>query len=349
MNDKGVWTVAEQRDGRLAPVSFELLAWGRGLADALGVPLSSVVLAGRLAGGQLEELFQRGADLVYLVEAPELAEFRAETHANALCGLVREHRPEIVLAAATSSGRTLMPYAAMRLGTGLTADCTALDIDGATGNLLQTRPAIGGNILATIKTQTRRPQMATVRPRSIRAPERQAGRKGELVPSVFRTEWEDGRVRVAGFRANANEAINLQAAEVIVAGGRGMKKKDNFAALSRLAGLLGGAVGASRDAVDRGWAVYPQQIGLSGKTVAPRLYLGFGVSGSIQHLAGMKTAETIVAVNSDPEAQIFKVADFGIVADLFEVLPRLTSALKRERASGRRSGDGEPAEAREKP
>ena len=328
----GVWTIAEQRSGRLERLSFELLVWGRALADRRQVPLASVVLGGRIEATELAELFERGADLVLLVEAPELAEFRAETFANALCVLVRERRPEIILAAASSSGRTLMPYAAMKLGAGLTADCTGLDIEPETGNLLQTRPAIGGNIMATIRTPERRPQMATVRPRSARPLERQPGRRGELERVDFRPGWADPRARVLGFRPNGEEEIDIQAAEVIVAGGRGMKKKDNFARLQHLAVLLGGAVGASRDAVDRGWTVYPRQIGLSGKTVVPKLYLGFGVSGSIQHLAGMKTAETIVAVNSDPDAQIFKVADFGIVADLFEVLPLLAARLEKERA-----------------
>ena len=327
---RGVWTVAESHEGRLKAVSFELLRRGRELADSLKQELVSVLLCGNIPDAEPARLIRRGADRVLLVRDGKLDSFVVETYSNVLCGLIRERRPEIVLAAATPNGRTLLPHAAMRLYAGLTADCTGLAIDAVTGDLLQTRPAIGGNILATITSPNHRPQMATVRPKSTLPLPEDAAREGVIERVPFRAEWFDGRVRVLGRRAEGEEDVNIQEADVVVSGGRGMKKAEHFALLHRLAGNLGGVVGASRDAVDRGWAKYPRQVGLSGKTVTPRLYVAAGISGSIQHLAGMKTAGTIVAVNTNEDAPIFQVADFGIVGDLFEVLPLLNRKLERE-------------------
>lgn len=221
-----------------------------------------------------------------------------------------------------------MPVVAVKAGAGLTADCTVLDIEEGTGNLLQTRPAIGGNIMATIKTPEHRPQMATVRPRSTQPATRQAGRKGQVVRLKAPKELLASRIRRAGFVPNPEEH-GLADADLVVAVGRGIKKAENLPLVQKLAGVLGAALGATRDVVDRGWLSYPHQIGLSGKTVTPKLYVGVGASGSIQHLAGMQTAETIVAINIDPEAQIFRVADFGIVGNLFNVLPVLTEKLSK--------------------
>lgn len=330
MEHKGVWTIAEAHEGRLRTVSFELLARGRKLADDLGDELVSVLIGVIIPDEDLMELIHRGADRVITVSDEQLEDFIVETYSNVLCSLVRQRRPEIVLAAATFNGRTLLPHAAMRLHVGLTADCTGLAIDEKTHDLLQTRPAIGGNILATIKSPNHRPQMATVRPKSTRPLEKDLSRKGGIEHVLLREEWLDRRVRKLGVRVDKDEDVNIQEADIVVSGGRGMKKGENFILLHRLAKHLGGMVGASRDAVDRGWAKYPQQVGLSGKTVTPKLYIAVGISGSIQHLAGMKTSDIIVAVNNNEDAAIFQVADFGIVGDLFEVLPLLNEKLSRE-------------------
>ena len=330
MTYAGVWTIAEARDGALRQVSFELLTRGRKLADKRDTTLSSVVLASGISDETVRELIKRGADRVYVVDDPALAHFTAETFSNVLVKLIDTYAPEIIIAAATTSGRTLMPHVSMRTHAGLTADCTDLDIEEGTGNLLQTRPAIGGNILATIKTPEFRPQMSTVRPRSTKPAPVDASRTGEIVRLPFDPALRDNRVRRIGFKANEGEEVDIQSADVVVSGGKGLKKAENFALIRELAEKLGGAIGASRDAVDRAWIGYPHQVGLSGKTVTPKLYVAAGISGAIQHLAGMKTAETIVAINSDPDAQIFRVADYGIVGDLFEVLPLLNERLSRE-------------------
>jgi electron transfer flavoprotein alpha subunit len=329
-----VWTLAEQYEGKLEPLSFELLTRGRALADKRGAKLASVLIGFDNDRGGIRELFERGADIVYLVEEPRLAYYVNDIYANALTHLIRTYEPEIFIAGASTQGRTLMPYVAARIVTGLTADCTELDIEEGTGNLLQTRPAIGGNIMATIKTPDHRPQMATVRPKSTPVPPRTPGRTGKIVEVSLPADVLRGREERLGFRPIEGGAGNISEADRIVAGGRGMKKSENFALLDELAGRLDASVGATRDAVDRGWAEYPRQIGLSGKTVVPKLYMAFGISGSIQHLAGMKTSETIVAVNTDPDAQIFHVADFGIVGDLFEVIPELVKELDARRAKG---------------
>ena len=220
-----------------------------------------------------------------------------------------------------------MPYLAVKVGTGLTADCTELDIEEGTGNLLQTRPAIGGNIMATIKTPDRRPQMATVRPKSSRPLGKDASRTGKIIEVPVTDDMFDDRVTVVGYRRDATDFVNLEESDIVVAGGKGLKKGDNFAMIRELASRLGGVAGASREAVDRGWIGYPYQIGLSGKTISPKLYIGVGISGSIQHLAGIKTSETIVSINSDPDANLHKIADFGIVGDAFQIVPEIMRRL----------------------
>ena len=330
MSYNGVWTMAEARDGELEQVSFELLTRGRKLADKLDEELASVVIGDEISEEQAYELIHRGADKVYLLNAPELKDFIVENYSNVMENLIDDFKPEIILAAATTMGRTLMPYVAIRTDAGLTADCTGLDIEEDTGNLLQTRPAIGGNILATIKTPEHRPQMATVRPRSTRPASKDESRSGEIIKIDLDKSLLDGRVEKIGFRKNDDEAVNIQDADVAAAGGKGLKKGENFDLIRELAAHFDGAVGASRDAVDRDWISYPHQVGLSGKTVTPKLYFAVGVSGAIQHLAGMKTADNIIAINEDPDADIFKVSDFGIVGDLFEVLPELNKKLAEE-------------------
>jgi len=323
------WILAEQGGRHIRPVSYELLAWGRRLADKLGGALAAVALGDRLERTELEGLISRGADHVYVAEEPVLAHFLVEPYAAVLEDLIRRKRPEIFLAAATTLGRTLMPYLAVRLHTGLTADCTHLDVEENTGHLLQIRPAIGGNVMATIRTPVHRPQMATVRPHTIAPAIPVAGRCGQIIPVTVRPEVLRSRTERLGFRPVAQDEGDIQAARIVVSGGRGLKRPENFRLVRALAAVLGGAVGASREAVDRGWISYPHQVGLSGRTVTPEWYFAIGISGAIQHLAGMKTAEHIVAINSDPQAQIFQVCDFGVVGDLFEVVPALIEELKR--------------------
>jgi electron transfer flavoprotein alpha subunit len=323
----GIWTLAEAAGGKILPVSFELLARGRALAQKRGVRLTAVLMTDRADPEGLEELIQRGSDAVLLVEHPALEHFLVEPHAACLVELIRRHHPEVVLAGATSTGRTLMPYVAVRVDAGLTADCTGLDIEPETGNLLQTRPAIGGNVMATIETPTARPQMATVRPRSTRPLPRETVRRGEILRQAPPAKLAS-RVRRLEF-VPLPDARTIADADVVVSAGRGLKTRQNVRLVAELAEAFDAAVGASRDVVDRGWLDYPHQVGLSGKTIAPRLYVAVGISGAIQHLAGMQTAQTIVAINSDPEAQIFRVADVGIVGDLFTVVPMLTAAIRK--------------------
>lgn len=328
MEYKGVMVVAEQRGTGIHPVTCELLAWGRKLTDKLGEKLSCVIV-GSDVGGYATELIQRGADVVYVIDHPGSPHLLPRPYANALVRLIRETTPEIVLAAATTTGRTVMPLVAAKLQTGLTADCTELDIDPTERLLLQTRPAIGGNIMATIKTPLSRPQMATVRPKSARPLAADARRKGEVVSKKYEPQTFLTLEKLVEFKKDTTQEVNVQDADIIVSGGKGLRSRDNFRMVEELARLLGAAVGATRDVVDLGWIGYPHQIGLSGKTVSPKLYIAIGLSGSVQHLAGMQTSETIVAINKDKDAQIFKVADFGIIGDLFDIVPELMEKLKR--------------------
>jgi len=327
MKHEGVWILAEQFAGRVLPVSFELLRRGRELADKRGAQLSAMIFGHDIDAEGLQQLIDRGADRVVATEAPQLEHFVLEPYAACMLAILDEHRPEIVIAAATTTGRTLMPYVAAKAYAGLTADCTVLDIDPETGRLLQTRPAIGGNILATIITPDRRPQMATVRPHSTRPADPTPGRTGPIIRNQPPADALDGGAELVEFIPETS-AHHLEDADRVVTVGRGIKKADKLPVAEDLANALDAALGASREVVDRGWLSYPHQIGLSGKTITPRLYVGLGVSGSIQHLAGMQTAETIVAINKDAEAQIFRVADIGIVGDLFEVAPVLAEKLR---------------------
>lgn len=331
--DREVWILGEQRDGRIQPVTHELLTRGRTLADARDARLSVVLCTGSADEPGLQELVERGADRVVVIEATELTHFDCERYAACLLELIKECDPEIFIAAATTTGRTLMPYLAVRVKSGLTADCTGLEIDAQTGLLLQTRPAIGGNVMATIKTPAHRPQMATVRPRSTAPAPLIAGRKGIVEKRHPAAETLKSRVRRTGFIPR-EESHDIAEADRIVCVGRGVKKAEGVSIARRLAERLGAAVGGTRDAVDRGWLSYPHQIGLSGKTVSPALYVSLGVSGAIQHIAGMQTAGTIVAVNTDPEAWIFRFADFGIVGDLFDAVPAIIEALSAASSEG---------------
>ncbi len=329
MADQGVWIIAEQIDGRVRIISYELLGRGRELADKRGCELTAVIFGDKIDKDDLQELIRCGADKVIATEAPELTHFDCQRYSACLTELIESHKPEIIIAGATSSGRTLMPYVAIKVHAGLTADCTVLDIEEGTGNLLQTRPAIGGNILATIKTPSHRPQMATVRPHSTKAAEADPTRTGEVIHHTAAAQLLVSDVERLGFVADTAEHT-LDDADLVVTVGRGIKKAENLPIVEQLADKLGAALGATRDVVDRGWLSYPHQVGLSGKTVTPELYIAIGASGAVQHLAGMQTAETIIAINTDPEAPIFRVADFGIIGDLFEVVPALTEKIGKD-------------------
>ncbi|MCD8233494.1 MAG: electron transfer flavoprotein subunit alpha/FixB family protein [Cloacibacillus porcorum] len=323
-----VWTLTEVRGGRVHPVSRELLAWGRELADALGAPLASVVIGSNIKE-QAAALAAYGADKIYVAEAPEFENFKADIEVATLADLIETYKPTILIASATTQGRTVMPMLSARLGCGLTADCTEMTIDPATKRLIQTRPAIGGNVMADIKTKGRDPQMCTVRPKSKRPLPADGSRRGEVIEFKPREDTLASLIKFIKFAPDQSVGLPLQEAETIVAGGKGMKNAKNFARLEELARLLGGSVGASRMAVDLGWAPYSAQVGLSGKSVTPRLYLAFGISGAVQHIAGMSGAETIVAVNQDPEAPIFRVADLSVQGDAIEVLNALIEAVKK--------------------
>ncbi len=325
---KGVWVFAEQRDGHIAPVAFELIGAGRRLADELGTELSAVLLGS--TAEEAGELIKWGADRVYHANDPMFMKFNDEPYAQLLAGLIRKHKPEIVLAGATPIGRSFIPRIAARLKTGLTADCTALEIDKDSGNLLQVRPAFGGNIMATILCPNYRPQMATVRPRVMKRGVYAAERTGEVVPVA--AENLTCRTRVIDTVKEVSEClVNLQEAEVIVAGGRGVGEK-GFRMLEELAELLGGAVGASRAAVDEGWIPYSHQVGQTGKTVCPKIYIACGISGAVQHLVGMQSSDIIIAINKNPEAPIFNMATYGIVGDVNEVVPLFIKKIKEAKA-----------------
>lgn len=324
---KGIWTLGEMREGEIHPVSYELLAWGKDLADKLGVELGSIII-GHNVKDKAKELIYRGSDKVYVVDNPALKDFRADPYSKILTSLIDEYKPEIFIASATTIGRTLMPICAVKLQTGLTADCTGLDIDINERLLIQTRPAIGGNIMATIKTPTSRPQMSTVRPKSKRPLPIDESRKGEIIVKEFGGEYLASRVKRVDFLREETVGAPIQDADIIVSCGKGLKDGKNLRIVNELAELLGGSVGASRKAVDLGWISYSHQVGLSGKSVSPRLYIACGISGAVQHLAGMSSAETVIAINSDPEADIFRAADFGVVGDIFEVIPLVVQRLK---------------------
>ncbi len=326
MTFQGVWILGEQRGGRVQRIAHELLSRGRDLADKRDVPLTAVILGHRIPEADLTDLIARGADRVLVMEDEALEHFLPEPYAACLTHLIQTHRPEIVIAGATSTGRTVMPLVAITTHAGLTADCTLLDIDPENGDLLQTRPAIGGNILATIRCPDHRPQMATVRPRSTHPAAPVEGRTGDIVREPVLAEFLQSRVKRVAFMANEDEC-DISEADVVIAVGRGIKRADNLKLVQPLLDSLGAALGASRDVIDRGWLDYPQQIGLSGKTISPKIYIALGISGAIQHLAGIQTAETIIAVNTDPDAQIFRVADYGVVGDLFDIVPALSAHL----------------------
>ena len=325
---KSFFVLGEVRDGRIHSVTRELTGKARELADSVGGRVTTVLLSGGLSDSP-EDVFRYGADRVLSVEHPSMTLYNQEVETNVLAHILREEQPEVVLAGATTSGRTTLPALAAKLETGLTADCTGLEMDPETGLLLQTRPAIGGNVMATIKTPERRPQMATVRPRTFRIPE-PAERKGEVTIPRLPASLFESSIENLGFDRAEDGAANIADMDVVVSGGKGLKRPESFRMLEELAELLGGGVGASRPTVEAKWMDYPHQVGLSGKVVAPKVYIAAGISGAVQHLAGMQTAGYIVAVNRDPDASIFRVADLGLRGDLFDIIPRIIDRIKTE-------------------
>jgi electron transfer flavoprotein alpha subunit len=327
---KGIWVFCEQKRGIIQSVSYELLGKGRELAHKCNAPLCAVLIGADVTT-KAQDLICRGADIVYVVDHPELKNFLDDPYTNVLVRLIKKYTPEIVLCGATSIGRSLISRVAVRIHTGLTADCTGLDIDEHKKILLQTRPAFGGNIMATIITPHHRPQMATVRHKVMKEAAINPQHKGKIIHESFDDDVYRSRTKVLDIIEEITSTVNIAEADIIVSGGRGMKGAENFKMLEDLAKVLNGAVGSSRAAVDSGWMPYSHQVGQTGKTVCPKLYIACGISGQIQHLVGMQSSKTIIAVNQDPCAPIFQIATFGIVGDLFEVVPLLTKRFKEAR------------------
>ncbi|MCU0651070.1 MAG: electron transfer flavoprotein subunit alpha [Candidatus Omnitrophica bacterium] len=324
---KGVWVFAEQKKGAVQSVSFELIGKARELADKLGTYVGAVLLGHKLDMAA-QELICAGADTVYVVDEPQLANFLDEAYSKVLIKLILKYKPEIVLSGATIIGRSLMARVAIIVDCGLTADCTGLDIEMDRKILLQTRPAFGGNIMATIISPNHRPQMATVRHKVFVQPELNKSRKGKVIKETFAASDLTSRTTLLDVVEEVENLVNLAEADIIVSGGRALGNHENFKMLEELAQTLGAAVGSSRAAVDSGWMPYSHQVGQTGRTVAPKLYIACGISGQIQHLVGMQSSKVIVAINKDPDAPIFKVATYGIVGDIFEIVPALTKKFK---------------------
>ncbi len=328
---KDVWVYIELSDKKPRNVSLELLGEGRKLADSMKQKLAAVLI-GENVKSVAKDLFASGADQVYLVEAPELSHYNTDGYTAVFEDLIGTYKPSVILLGATNDGRDLGPRVACRVNTGLTADCTDLGIDEATGLVAWTRPAFGGNIMATILCPDQRPQMGTVRPSVFKRPVPDTSKTGEIIRVASKVKADDIRTKLIEVIRVCTTSCNLEEAEIIVSGGRGMGKPENFALIEDLAGVLGGSVGASRAVVDAGWKPHMHQVGQTGKTVGPKVYIACGISGAIQHVAGMSSSDVVIAINKDPEATIFKVADFGIVGDALEVLPVLTEEFKKIKA-----------------
>jgi electron transfer flavoprotein alpha subunit/NAD-dependent dihydropyrimidine dehydrogenase PreA subunit len=327
---KDVWVFIEHEEGKVSSVSFELLGEGAVLARDLGCRLCGMLFCDPAAvDAYAAEAAAHGAEIVYVMESPLLGQYRTDPYARAAVDLIRKYKPEIVLFGATTQGRDFAGTVATTLEAGLTADCTGLAIDPETKFLKQTRPAFGGNIMATILDYPQyRPQMSTVRPKVFAMPPRDASRQAQVVRETLAMTEDEVRTKVLEF-VRGEETVNLADAEIIISGGRGIGCAENFKVLQELADTLKAALGASRAAVDAGWIPYRHQVGQTGRTVRPKIYFACGISGSVQHQAGMKTSDVIVAVNKDPEAPIFQIATYGIVGDLFQVVPLLTQEFKK--------------------
>ena len=338
---KGIWVFVEMERGQVHQVSWELLGEGRKLADILNVELGAVILGG--SSGELaaaaRSAFTYGADVAYIVADPILADYRNEPYTKAMTDLVNRYQPEILLLGATTLGRDLAGSVATTLLTGLTADCTELAIDPDNRGLLATRPTFGGSLLCTIQTLNYRPQMATIRPRVMAMPEAVSERSGRIISENLQMQEDDIIAKVLEFIPDeAQEQAQLAYADIIVAGGRGMGKAENFRLIWDLAAVLGAEVGGSRPVTHAGWLPADRQVGQSGKTVRPKLYIAAGISGAIQHRVGMEASDVIIAINNDPNAPIFDFATYGIVGDAVQILPVLTDAFRSRLAVNRRAG-----------
>ena len=327
-----VFVFAEQVDNQITPVSFELLAKARELAAKLECEVVALLLGDKVEN-LVQPLFSYGANKVILCEDPALAQYRTEPYTHAISTMIRQYKPQIAIFGATSIGRDLAPRIAGCIHTGLTADCTALDIEDETKRFMMTRPAFGGNLMATIVCPEFQPVMATVRPGVIvkRIPDPNAS--GEVIRFELDFVENDCYTKILDIiKKEASTKHNIQDAKILVAGGRGMKGPEGFEILQELADVLGGEVASSRAAVDAGWQDKARQVGQTGKTVRPNLYIACGISGAIQHMAGMEESDFIIAINSDSTAPIFNIADVGIVGDVFKIVPKLTEAIRKERA-----------------
>ena len=332
---RGVWVFVEQTEGEPARVSWELLGMGAGLAKTLGVELCALVI-GEDVEHLCREAFAYGATKTYLLDAPVYKNYRTEAYVEGCCHLIEKYKPEVILMGATGMGRDLAGAIATRVATGLTADCTGLAIDDKR-NLMQTRPAFGGNIMATIMCDKYRPQMSTVRPNVMPMPEHRAGVEGTTIRDPFTVPEDSIFTKVIEIIRDSHSkgAVDITGAEFIVSGGRGMMGPENFAMLQELAEELGGVVGASRSAVDAGWMPGDRQVGQTGKTVRPKIYIACGISGAIQHLVGMQDSDMVIAINRDSSAPIFEVATYGIVGDLFQVVPAITAKIRELKLKGK--------------
>ncbi len=324
---KGVWVFAEQREGKLQKVALELLGKGRDLADTLGVELSAVLI-GSNVDNLAKELVAYGADNVIYADNPLLERFTTDGYTKVLYDLVQERKPEIILVGATYLGRDLGPRVSARLATGLTADCTGLDIDPETKNLLMTRPAFGGNLMATIVCGDNRPQMSTVRPGVFEKLKKDEGRNGKIEKIAFAIKQEEVRTTIEEVVKACKDCMDISEAKIIVSGGRGVGSPEGFKVLEDLAAILGGTIAGSRAAIEKGWIDKAYQVGQTGKTVRPEVYIACGISGAIQHLAGMQDSNYIIAINKDESAPIMKVADLALVGDYSKVLPEIISKIK---------------------
>ncbi|MBP2033194.1 electron transfer flavoprotein alpha subunit [Clostridium algifaecis] len=324
---KGVWVFAEQRNGELQKVALELVGKGKELANKLGEEVTAVLL-GSGVEDIAKELVTYGADKVIYVDNPNLKHYTTDAYANVINELVASKKPEILLVGATFIGRDLGPRVSARLATGLTADCTGLDIDEEGKNLLMTRPAFGGNLMATIACTDHRPQMSTVRPGVFEKLQKDESRTGKIEKVNIEVKEDDIRTKIQDVVKSAKNIADIGEAKVLVSGGRGLGSPEGFNMLKELADLLGGTISASRAAVDNGWIDKAYQVGQTGKTVRPNLYIACGISGAIQHLAGMQDSDFIIAINKDDSAAIMKVADLAIVGDYTKVIPEMIAQIK---------------------
>lgn len=321
-----VWVMAEVLSGKIQPVTHELIGAARTLADKRGSEVW-VVLTGSGISGQADSLIPYGADKVIVTDDPSMSSFSDEIEAKILIRLIKKYKPEMILTGATTRGRALIPRVAVTTNCGLTADCTGLDIDPENGDLLQTRPAFGGNIMATIRCSDHRPQMATVRPRVMKAPDPDDTRKGEIIAEEIEESDKSKIKKILEVFHSSETAVNLADAQIIVSGGRAMKGPEGFDMLRKLALRVGGAVGASRAAVDAGWIPYAHQVGQTGQTVQTKVYIACGISGQIQHLVGMQSCDLIIAIDKDPDTPMMQIADIAVTGDVFEIIPALTKAI----------------------